>query len=100
MGESGSEVYYFVPKPRNFVEVIRFSEDIKKPWLKATLKENKKLINNQNFLFQEREKGKPATPCMYVYKAKLQSDRILDKLKLRILVKGDLQNKEVVGDTW
>ena len=37
---------------------------------------------------------------MDVYKAKIQSDGSLDKLKLRILVRGDLENKEMVGDTW
>ena len=37
---------------------------------------------------------------MYVYKAKIQSDGNLDKLKFRIVVRGDLQNKELVGDTW
>ena len=37
---------------------------------------------------------------MVVYKVKIQSDRSLDKLKLRIVVRGDLQNKEMVGDTW
>ena len=33
-------------------------------------------------------------------KAKIQSDGSLDKLKLRNVVRGDLQNKEMVGDTW
>ena len=37
---------------------------------------------------------------MDVYKAKVQSDGSLDKLKLIIVVRGDLQNKEMVGDTW
>ena len=37
---------------------------------------------------------------MDVYKAKIQSDGSLDKLNLRIVVRGDLQNKEMVGDTW
>ena len=37
---------------------------------------------------------------MDVYKAKIQSDGSLDKLKLSILVRVDLQNKEMVGDTW
>ena len=36
---------------------------------------------------------------MDVYKAKIQSDGILDKLKLRIVVRGDFQNKEMVGYT-
>ena len=40
------------------------------------------------------------TPCMDVYKAKIQYCGSLDKLKLRILVRGDMQNKELVGDTW
>ena len=36
---------------------------------------------------------------MDVYKAKIQSDGSIDKLKLRIVVREDLQNKEMVGDT-
>ena len=37
---------------------------------------------------------------MDVYKDKIQSDRSLDKLKLRIVAGGDLQNKKIFGDTW
>ena len=37
---------------------------------------------------------------MDVYKARIQSDGSLDKIKLRIVVRGDLQHKEMVGDTW
>ena len=44
--------------------------------------------------------GEPVTPCMDVYKAKIQYDGSLDKLKLIIVVRGDLKNKEMVGDTW
>ena len=33
-------------------------------------------------------------------KEKIQSDGSLDKLQLRTLVRGDLQNKELVGDTF
>ena len=50
MGESVSEVSHFIPEPRNFSEVTRLSADIRKPWLRATLKEIKNLINNQNLL--------------------------------------------------
>ena len=53
LGESGSEVSYFIPETRNVSEVTRFSDDINKPWLKTTQKEIKNLINNQNFIFQE-----------------------------------------------
>ena len=37
---------------------------------------------------------------MDVYKAKIKYDGSLDKLKLRIVVRGDMQNREMVGDTW
>ena len=42
LGEYGSEVSHFIPEPINFSEVTKFSDKIKKPWLKSTLKE----INN------------------------------------------------------
>ena len=60
---------------------------------------DKNLINNQTFLIEDQNEGEPVTPCMYVYNAKIQSDGSLDKLKLRIEVRGDLQNKEIFGDT-
>ena len=78
----------------------KLSENIRKPWLKATLKEIKNFINNQTFMIENPKDGEPVNPCMDVYKAKIQSDVSLDKLKLRIVVRGDLQNKEMVGDTW
>ena len=80
LGESGSQFSHFIPEPINFSEVTRLSDEIKKPWIKATLKEIKNLINNQNFLVEYPKKGEPVTPCMDVYKAKIQSDGSLDKL--------------------
>ena len=86
--ESGSGVSYFIPEPRNFSEVKKLSENIKKPWLKATLKEIKNLINNQTFMIEDQNEGEPVTTCMDVYKSKIQSDGSLEKLKLRIVVRG------------
>ena len=37
---------------------------------------------------------------MDVYKANIQSYVCLDKLKLKIVVRGDLQNKYMIGETW
>ena len=100
LGESGSEVSHFISEPRNFAEVKKLSENIKKTWPKATLKDIKNLINNQTFQIGYQNEGEPVTPCRDVYMEKIQSDGSLDKLKLSIVVRGDLHNKEMVGDTW
>ena len=88
LSESGSYVSYFIPESRHFAEVTILSDDIRKLCLKENLKEIKNLMNNKNFLVQEPDKGEPVTPCMDVYKAKIQSVGSLDNLKLRIVIKG------------
>ena len=35
LGESGSEVSHFIPEPRNFAEVKKFPDDIKKTLAKG-----------------------------------------------------------------
>ena len=49
LGESGSNISYFTPEPLKLEEIVILSEDISKPWLKATMKEIKKLIKNDYF---------------------------------------------------
>ena len=49
---------------------------------------------------EEPSKGDQMTPYMDVCKAKIQSDGCLDKLKFRIVVRGDLKNKYTIEDTW
>ena len=68
----------------------KYSDDIKKPWLKSTLKDINNLINNHTFIVEDPDKYEPVTKCMNIYRAKIQSDGSLDKLKLGILVRGDL----------
>ena len=70
-GESGSEVSHFIPESRNFSEVTKLSDKVKKLWLKAKLKEIKNLINDQTFLIEDQNEGEPVTPCMDVYKEKM-----------------------------
>ena len=55
--EYGSEVSNFIQEPRNFAKVTKLSENIRKPWLKATLKEIKNLINNQTFMIEDPKDG-------------------------------------------
>ena len=48
----------------------------------------------------EPEKEDIMTPCMYVYKENIKYYGSLDKSKFRTAVRGDFQNKEMIGDTW
>ena len=66
LGESGLEVSHFIPEPRNFAEVTKLSENINKPWLKATLKKIKIIIYNQTFLIEYQNEGEPVTTCIDV----------------------------------
>ena len=47
--ESGSEFSYLISGYRKFSEVNRLSEDIRKPCLKATMKDITNIINSQTF---------------------------------------------------
>ena len=47
----------------------------------------------------EPNNGDPVAPYMDIYKERKILMEV-DKLKLKILVRGDLQNKGVIGDTW
>ena len=40
------------------------------------------------------------TPCMDLCKTKIQYYGIINKVKLIILVRRDLKNKEIIGDIW
>ena len=67
---------------------------------KCNSKGDQKPNRNQTFLVEDTNKSEPVTPFMDVYKAKIQSDISLENLKLRILVRGEMQNNKLVGNTW
>ena len=80
---------HFIPEPRNILEVIRLSAYVKNAWLKATLKDIKNVIINQTLLIDDIDKGYPVTPWMVVHRSNIKYDGSLDKLKLKVVVKGD-----------
>ena len=67
---------------------------------KSNSKGDKESKQQSKYPYLRSNESEPVTPCMDVYNAKIQSDGSLDKLKLRNVVRGYLQNKEMVEGTW
>jgi hypothetical protein len=44
--------------------------------------------------------GEICTPVMETFKVKVKSDGSLDKLKTRLLVRGNHQDKNITKDKW
>ncbi|MGH7973945.1 MAG: reverse transcriptase domain-containing protein [bacterium] len=97
----GSDPSPFSPPPSNMAAMLRLSNDTtKQAWLRASRKEIKNLVDNGTFLLQDPKADEKVTPCMDTYRAKLKSDGTLDKQKVRIVVRGDLQKQQSKEDTW
>ena len=48
---------------------------------------------------EDISKVDPVNPFMYVYKSKIKYDGSIDKLNFRIVVRGYMQNKDMIGYT-
>ena len=55
---------HFIPEPSNFAETSRLPTQVKKAWLKVTLKDIKNQTKNQTFLMEDPRNGEPVNPCM------------------------------------
>ena len=102
LGEQGCDIAPFLPEPRTAHDVMRMKNrepNIFSCYQKAAKNELKNLITNNTFIKDQPTPSEKVTPCMEVYKAKILSDGTLDKLKHRIVVRGDLQQK-TDEDNW
>ena len=69
--------------------------------MKADRAELKNLIENKTFRFEEPNADEKVYPTLSLYKVKLNSSGLLDKLKARIVVRGDLMKESRLhGDPW
>jgi hypothetical protein len=73
---------------------------VREEWLKSVRKELKTLVNSGTFQEDTLHEGETSTPVMETFKVKVKSDRSLDKLKIRLVVRGALQDKNITEDKW
>jgi transposase InsO family protein len=97
----GSNIHSWEPAPRTIRDILKMPDvPVKREWLKAVRKELKALVDSRTFIKDTLNPGETSTPVMEIFKVKIQSDGTLDKLKMRMVVRGDLQAKDISEDKW
>jgi hypothetical protein len=90
------------PAPKTIWDVMKMKDGlVRQEWLKAAIKkELKTLIESGTFAQDTLKDGEISTPVMETFKVKVKSNGSLDKLKCRLVVRGDLQDKNIMEDKW
>lgn len=86
----------YLPEPQSFKAVLRLDDDIRHAWLHAIYLELKNLIDNKTFELNKNPlKSELVIPVKLVLKAKQTASGHLDKLKARIVARGDYQKRRM-----
>jgi hypothetical protein len=99
--ETEELVDLYLPEPRGLKSMLRLPPKQRDAWLKAYRSELKNLIiNNNTFTIEKPRPGERIIPTKPVFKAKQTKDGYLDKLKVREVVRGDLEERNDDDDVW
>jgi len=60
----------------------------------------KMLVDSETFVKDTMMPGEISTPVMEIFKVQAKSDGSLNKLKTHFVVRGDLQDKNIIEDKW
>jgi hypothetical protein len=86
----GMDPAAFLPEPQSLKGMRYLPPDVLKQWLKAFRSELNNHIEKTTFAIPSEYKGEKCLPVTVIYKTKLRSDGLVDKLKVRIAIRGDL----------
>ena len=99
-GEPGSDPSFFIPEPRSLAQVAKMPLRYRKPWTEAFVKEFKGLVRMNAFKIGNPGPDDSITPVMDIYRCKLDGEGMIEKLKARIVFRGDLHESLVLEDSW
>jgi hypothetical protein len=89
------------PAPNSICDILKMPDGtVHQEWLKSVKKELKTLVDAKTFVVDNLQDGEISTPVMEIFKVKVKSDGSLDKLKTRLVVRGDLQDRNLTEDKW
>ena len=101
IGEPGMDPAPFMPVPRSITAVKYMPPEIRKAWIKAFVKELKGvIIDRQAFEMFDPLPSDKVIPISDVHRCKISQDGTIEKLKSRVVFRGDLYEPEEKMDTW
>jgi hypothetical protein len=96
-----SDALSWEPAPSTIRDIVKMPDGIvKQEWLKSVKKESKALVDSNTFQEDTMHSGETSTPVMETFKVKVKSNGSLDKLKTQLVVRGDLQDKNITEVKW
>ena len=100
-GLPGSDPSPFMPTPRTITDVYRLPTAVRRAWTKAFVKEVKGiLVDRAACVLDDPGPDDKVIPIMDLYRAKLDKDGLLEKLKVRCVFRGDLYSPNTSMDSW
>ena len=101
VGAPGSDPSPFTPVPRSIFDTRRLPIHVRKAWIKAFVKEIKGiLIDRRACQIEDPNPDDKVVPVNDLYKCKLDQEGMVDKLKCRVVFRGDLYEPEEPLDPW
>jgi hypothetical protein len=99
-GSPKSDPTFFMTEPRCLADVKKLPFRYQQPWINAFIKEFRGIITTNTIATGEFREGDTMTPVMDIYKCKLDKDGLIDKLKCRIVFRGDLFEMTLPEESW
>jgi hypothetical protein len=95
------ELSQFLPAPDNWKQVMKLPPNTKRLWIDSFVKELKEILRNGTVVRENPSEDDPIIPETAKYRVKLTSEGLIDKLKTRIALRGDLIRENILSsNTW
>ena len=88
------------PPPETWKEMMKLPTHIKVVWETGFKTELKGLFKAETFAIKEKPANAPVIPVTAKFRCKLKANGMVDKPKVRVCFRGDLQKDHIDGDTF
>ena len=91
----------YLPEPMSIKQVYKLPSKQRDKWINSVRKEATTIVENSTFILDDMPTpGEQVIPLKTVFKTKINADGSVNKLKARIVARGDLQKLKPGENTW